>query len=156
MPVNSKQRQLNIPEVIVTALKDMRTPQERITASLLGVVQQGAMPDTDTKQFGNTVFITTLKTREDGLCVAYLRALNADTARNYVENGIEYFRYIIKKGVQYVIMTFTESSVVSVVKTIEDPKVQAQVGFKAKVAMKKFPNGNYMALIRVMQEGEGE
>ena len=154
MPVNSKQQQLSTPEVIAMALKDMRTPQERVAAAMLGIVQQASMPDTDTKQFGNTVFISHIKSREDGLTVAYLRALNADTARNYLNNGIEYFKYIIDKGVSYVFMTFTESSVVSVLKAIEDPQVQAQVGMKAKVAMKKAPNGNYIAVVRVMQEGE--
>lgn len=154
MPVNSKQKQLSIPEVIATAFKDMRVPQDRVAAAMLGVVQQTSMPDTDTVQFGNTVFISHIKSRGDGLTVAYLRALNADTARNYLNNGIEYFKYIIEKGVSYVFMTFTESSVVSVLKAIEDPKVQAQVGMKAKVAMQKAPNGNYIAVVRVMQEGE--
>ena len=154
MPVNSKQKQLTIPEVIATSFKDMRVPQDRIASSMLGVVQQGSMPDADTVQFGNTVFISSIKSREDGLKVAYLRAINADTARNYLNNGIEYFKYIIEKGVSYVFMTFTESSVVSVLKAIDDPKVQAQVGMKARTAMKKSPNGNYVAVVRVMQEGE--
>lgn len=154
MPVNSKQKQLSIPEVITTSFKDMRVPQERIAASLLGVVQQASMPDMDTVQFGNTVFISYIKTHQDGLKVAYLRAVNADTARNYLNNGIEYFKYIIEKGVSYVFMTFVESSVVSVLKAIDDPRVQAQVGMKAKTAMKKSSNGNYIAVVRVMQEGE--
>ena len=53
-------------------------------------------------------------------------------------------------------MTFKESSVVNVVKAISDPKVQAKVGVKAKVAMKKAPNGNYIAVVRAMREGEEE
>jgi len=156
MPVNSKQKQLSIPEVITTALKDLRVPQQRLAASMLGVVQQGSMENTDTKQFGNTVFISTIKTTDNGVTVAYLRALNADTARNYLENGVEYFKYIIDKGVSYVFMTFAESSVVSVLKAIENPAIQEKVGMKAKVAMKKTKNGNYMAVVRVVQEGEDE
>lgn len=138
------------------AFKDMRVPQNEIAPALLGVLQQGSMPDADVAQFGNTVFISSIKSREDGLTIAYLRAINADTARNYLNNGIEYFKYIIKKGVSYVFMTFTESSVVSVIKAIEDPKIQAQVGFKAKVAMKKSTNGNYLAVVRVIGEDEAE
>lgn len=154
MPVNSKQKQLSIPEVITTAFKDLRVPQPKIAAAMLGVVQQVALPDTDTKQFGNTVFISAIKSREDGLTVAYLRAINADTARNYLSNGIEYFKYIIEKGVSYVFMTFTESSVVSVINAVKDPEVQARVGLRAKVAMKKSKNGNYIAVVRVLQGGE--
>jgi hypothetical protein len=135
------------------AFKDMRVEQSKIAASLLGFVQQASMPDTDTVQFGNTVFVSHIKAR-DGIKVAYLRAVNADTARNYVDNGVEYFKHIIAMGVSYVFLTFAESSVVSVLKAVSDPKVQAKVGLKAKVAMKKSPNGNYIAVIRVMQEGE--
>lgn len=155
MPINSKQQQLGIPEVITMAFKDMRVPQGQIAASLLGVIQQGIAEGGDMFQAGNTVFISNVKER-DGLKVAYLRALNADTARNYVNNGVEYFKHIINMGVSYVFMTFTESSVVSVLKAISNPDVQAQVGLKAKVSMKKAANGNYVAVVRVIQKDEDE
>ncbi len=155
MPISSKTKQLGIHETIVMALKDMKIEQKMISPALLGVVQQASMPDTDTVQFGNTVFISTIKSKNN-VTVAYLRALNADTARNYVNNGVEYFKYIIKKGVSYVFITFTESSVVSVLKAIEDPDLQAEVGLKAKVAMKKSDNGNYTAVVRILAKGEKE
>jgi hypothetical protein len=155
MPVNSKQKQLSIPEVVTEAFKVMRVPQEQVAPALLGVIQQGSMENSDMFQAGNTVFISNLKSR-DNLKVAYLRAFNADTARNYVDNGVEYFKHIIKMGVSYVFMTFTESSVVSVLRAVATPEVQAKVGLKAKVAMKKAANGNYIAVVRVLQEGEDE
>ena len=155
MPVNSKQKQLSIPEVIITAFKDMRVPQERIAPAVLGVVQQGSMEGADVFQAGNSVFVSNIKAKDD-LKIAYLRAFNADTARNYIDNGVEYFKHILGTGVSYVFMTFKESSVVSVVKAISDPKVQAKVGVKARVAMKKAPNGNYIAVVRAMREGEEE
>jgi uncharacterized protein YjgD (DUF1641 family) len=155
MPISSKTKQLNTHEVIIMALKDMKVEQKMITPALLGIVQQASIPDTDTVQFGNTVFISTIKSKNN-VTVAYLRAMNADTARNYLNNGIEYFKYIIEKGVSYVFMTFTESSVVSVLNAIKDPDVQEKVGLKAKVAMKKSSNGNYTAVVRVIAEGEAE
>lgn len=156
MPVNSKQKELDTHEVIVTSFKDMKVPQEQLTPALLGVIQQASMPDADTKQFGNTVFISHIKTSDEGLTVAYLRAINADTARNYLNNGIEYFKYIIDKDVSFVFMTFTESSVVSILKAIEDPDVQAKVGKRARVGMKKTDNGNYIGVVRIIQDGEEE
>lgn len=153
MPVNSKQKKLTIPEVIITSLKDMRTPRDMLAPAVMGAIQQGSMENSDVSQFGNTVFISHIKER-NGLKVAYLRALNADTARNYLDNGIEYFKYIVAQGVSYVFMTFTESSVVSVLKSISNPDVQKRVGKKAKVAMKQDSKGTYLAVVRVFDEGE--
>ncbi len=153
MPVNSKQQQLPIHEVVATAFKDMKVPREQVAAAMVGFITQAEMPGMDKAQFGNTLFVSHIK-EKNGVRVAYLKAVNADTARNYLDNGVKYFKYIIEKGVSYVFMTFTESSVVSILKAIQTPDVQKRVGYKAKVAMKKDAKGQYVAVVRVMQEGE--
>lgn len=153
MPVNSKQKQLSIPEVITTAIKDLRTEQRMVAPAMLAFIQEAHMPDADLFQAGNTVFISHVK-EKNGLKVAYMRALNADTARNYLDNGIEYTKHIVKAGVTYVFMTFKESSVTTIFNAIARPEVQAKVGKKAKTAIKKAGNGVYVGVIRILEDGE--
>jgi hypothetical protein len=153
MPVNSKQQQLSTPEVVTTAFKDMGVKKDMLGPAMLGVVRQGTLEGADTFQHGNTVFVSNIK-EKNGVRIAMLRAFNADTARNYIDNGVEYFKHIIELGVQYVFMSFQESSTVHIFKAISRPELQERVGAKAKTSIRRDNKGTYLGVVRIMQEGE--
>lgn len=94
--IDSKQRQLSIPEVVAQAAAQSNH-ELPIQTILVAFVKEASMPNTDVDKFGNTVFITHFdktKTKAVG------RALNVDTARNFLDNGEEYMRKLYKQGVR--------------------------------------------------------
>lgn len=98
------------------------------------------MEDTDVRNYGNTVFISHFKTR-DGVKAVFGRALNADTARNYLRNGEDYFRYLIEEEVDYFVTLYDDPRIGIIFKYIERPEVQQRVGGKATVEIRETPDG---------------
>jgi len=95
--IDSKKKKLSLQEVMIRAIyaqkKDLKVPPEQ---ALISTVAELQMPGSEAIQFGNTVFITHYSA-ESPLCAMY--ALNIDTARNYINNGEMYVRYLIKRGI---------------------------------------------------------
>ena len=98
LTVDSKQQKLPMQEVMVRAvyaLKDrIPTPPDQ---TLMLMLEELQMPNSEAIQFGNTVFVTHYSP-ESATCVMY--ALNVDTAANLVKNGEMYTRHLIKKGMK--------------------------------------------------------
>jgi hypothetical protein len=132
MPVSSDEKQLSVSEIVVAALREQNVPQNMIAPSVIGFVKEGTMPDTDVRNFGNTAFITHFK-EKNNIKVAFGRALNADTARNYLINGEDYFKYLIDENVDYFFATYKDPKIGIIFKYIQRPEVQARVGGTAIV-----------------------
>lgn len=95
--IDSKEKQLSIPEIIVQATADQNVTGLPIQTVLIAFVKEASMPNTDVDLYGNTVFIThydKTKTKAVG------RAINKDTARNFIRNGQAYMRDMYKRGVR--------------------------------------------------------
>jgi hypothetical protein len=105
--VDSKKDKLNIPEIITQAVYN--TPVEGVPAyaAILSIVKEGSMPRTEVKQYGNTVFITHFSEDKD---LAVGRALNIDTAKNFIINGEEYFRELVLGGTKKFVAQFDQKS----------------------------------------------
>ena len=105
--VDSKKEQLSIPEIITQAVYN--TPVEGVPpyAAILSIVKEGTLPDTEVKQYGNTVFITHFSKDRD---LAVGRALNIDTANNFIYNGEEYFRDLVEGGTRKFVAQFNQVS----------------------------------------------
>jgi hypothetical protein len=116
---NSKDKQLSTSEVIAGAVaeasRDDRLRNIPVQAALLAIVQEGAMPNTTVEQIGNTVFITHYS--EDKAEVA-MRALNVDTARNYLDNSLQYITKLSESGVTRMTSDFTDKRILQLFNTI--------------------------------------
>lgn len=150
MPIDNKERTIDPMAIIVDALRTMKTPDNQIGPALTGIAKQASLPGGEMKQFGNTIFISNYF-EKDGINVVYVRAFNADTAKNYLENGIKYFKYIMSKDVDYLVATFKESSVYSLFQQIKNPEIQKQVSpdVSAKVSIKQNKQGDYVVVVRI-------
>jgi hypothetical protein len=134
VPISSDEKQLSISEIMVYALQEQDMPKDMLAPSMAALVQEGAMPDTDVRNYGNTVFITHFKTK-DGVKAVFSRGLNADTARNYLSNGEEYFKYLMGEKVDYFVTFFEDARLKTIFRYIERPEVQARVGGTATVEL---------------------
>lgn len=105
--VDSKERLLSIPEIVTQVSATQSKSGLPLQVMLLAFVKEGSMPNTEVKQYGNTVFITHFSEDRD---LAIGRALNLDTARNFVANGDEYFRDLVRGGTRKFVAQFKQKS----------------------------------------------
>ena len=105
--VDSNERQMSIPEIVTNVAATQGKSGLPIQTILMAFVREGSMPDTEVKQYGNTVFITHFSKDKD---LAVGRALNMDTARNFVTNGEEYFRDLVRGGTRKFVAQFEQKS----------------------------------------------
>lgn len=105
--VDSKEKQLSIPEIVSQVAATQSKSGLPIQTILMAFVREGSMPDTEVKQYGNTVFITHFSKDKD---LAVGRALNMDTAKNFVFNGTEYLRDLVRGGTRKFVAQFEQKS----------------------------------------------
>jgi hypothetical protein len=104
--VDSNEVLLPGPEVIAraAAIQSSKLP---VNVALVAIAREIAMPNTEVKQFGNTVFITHFSKDRD---LAVGRALNMDTAANFITNGADYLRYLKTNGTTKFVTEFAQKS----------------------------------------------
>ena len=105
--IDSRKDKLTIPEIITRAVHNLPVEGVPPYAAILSIIKEGSMPRTEVKQYGNTVFITHFSEGKD---LAVGRALNIDTAKNFIPNGEEYFRELILGGTKKFVAQFNQKS----------------------------------------------
>jgi len=114
--VNSNQKKLDSSAIIMIALENTKSKYPPKVA-FPAIVTEMSHPNTDIKQIGNTLFILHKASKEQ----AAFKALNADTANNFIENSKKYAVYAKKElGLKILVAQF------------EDPVISTlfHVGFK--------------------------
>jgi hypothetical protein len=110
---NSKEKQLEMPEVIAAALGDLY--QRRMLpdgvplyAAIASTIAEGTRPNVEVSQLGNTVFFTYYsKDRKE----VYIKALNVDTARNYLDSSIKFAKHLHDSGVERLVTDTYDKSI---------------------------------------------
>lgn len=146
MPIDSNQKQLSIPEVIVAAMQEQGVSKRMVGPYILSILKESSMPNTDVRTFGNTAFITHIKEKE-GMKAAFGRPLNADTARNYLKNVEEYIKSLVDQSVSHFITYYKDPRIDTVIKYIKLPKVQKRIGAELDVKTKKTNSNTVVGVI---------
>lgn len=143
--IDSKKDKLNIPEIITQAVYN--TPVEGVPAyaAMLSIIKEGSMPRTEVKQYGNTVFITHFSEDKD---LAVGRALNIDTAKNFIQNGEEYFRELVLGGTKKFVAQFDQKSFATAFLAFKRKPITT----KMKMWIVDTPKGNTQ--VRIALDGE--
>jgi hypothetical protein len=105
--VDSKKKQLSIPDIVMQAVHNNPMPGIPPHAAILGIVKESTLPNTESVRYGNTLFIAHFSKDRD---LAVGRALNVDTASNFVSSGEEYFRDLVKRGTTKYVTQFYQKS----------------------------------------------
>lgn len=128
---NSKEKKLGIPEIITHALTEMKKAGGLegvpIQAAMLAVVREGSMEGTTVEQIGNTVFISHYSPEKTEVA---MRAMNADTARNYLENSIQYVQALANSGVVRMTSDFSDKRILQLFKAIANRPEFSRWGMK--------------------------
>ena len=129
--VSSETKQLGISEIIAGALATMQKAGQLkdipIETALMTTIREGSMPNTTVEQFGNSVFITHYN---EDKTEAAMRALTVDTARNYLDNSIEYIRNLAESGVERMTSDFDDKRILQLFKSIANREEFAHWGMK--------------------------
>lgn len=117
--VNSKLQTLDPEEIISIAAQDTGSPYspEQVKAS---IVAESHAAGAILMRQGNTLYIVHRNPKDEK--EAFFRALNADTAKNYIDNTIMFIKAIHMAGVEKLITQFQNNSLLTVVRTIERVK----------------------------------
>jgi hypothetical protein len=126
--VDSNQRKLTSEQIIEIAAANTKVgrPMKQVKEML---TIEFKMPNVWKMKEGNTIFIVH-KTKYPGY--GFFRALNADTARNFVQNGRVFCDAAYKVGFDVVVTQFNDSSLLGIFKVISRNPVQEGMGYVAQ------------------------
>jgi len=147
--VNSKQKQLGISEitmqVLANAYQDKKLPEgTTLQAAILAMVSEMSMPSTEVLQFGNTLYIVHYK--EDDPSLIYFRALNLDTATNFVNNQVEFSEWARRKGVTRMVSDWADPAINKLAELAFKRIPDAMENGNLKIVE---ANGKYRAYIKI-------
>jgi hypothetical protein len=143
--IDSKKDQLSIPEIITQAVYNEPTEGVPPYAAILSIIKEGSLPNTEVKQYGNTVFITHFSEDRD---LAVGRALNIDVAKNFIINGEEYFRELVTGGTKKFVAQFDQKSFATAFMAFKRKPITTEM----KMWMVDTPKGETQ--VRIALDGE--
>jgi hypothetical protein len=122
--VDSKQQMLTVEEIIRTAAQDTKTTRSDDDVFNMLMIELG-MPNIWKCRAGNSLFVVH-KSKTPGY--GYFRGINADIARNYVENSRAFMVAAYKVGFDVIVTQFQDPTVLNIFKIIARDK-PADMGF---------------------------
>ena len=123
--VDSRERKLNSAEIAHIALEHTRSKHSPEVA-FPAILTEMSQPNTDVKQLGNTIFILHKGDKGQG----FFKALNADKARNFVENSRQYVVYAKKLGMNMLVTEFEDPAISTLFHAISKKPPMPGMGFK--------------------------
>lgn len=144
--IDSKMQMLNEDEIIAISAQETNAPYsaEQIKAAILAEVNElGALIIRE----GNTFFIVNPSNNPE---IVMFRALNADTIQNYINNSIKTARSLSEKGINYLVVDFTDETVLRILKAIAEGAGNSGMGTAGSgYEVKTKKNGGYRAVIKI-------
>jgi hypothetical protein len=127
MLVDSKNKQLSSESILMIAAQQTKSPYspEQVYAAL---VKEMNLKGTSTYREGNTVFLMHHAKGRIGT----FRALNADTARNYLDNSYQFIQDAYKMGFDILVSDFQDPTIMNIFKGISRNPPQEGMGYRAE------------------------
>jgi hypothetical protein len=133
MLVDSKKKELGVEAILMIAAQETKSPHPASTV-YAAMVKEMNMPGTSIVREGNTLFIVH---NAEGR-VGVFRALNADTARNYLESSYAFIQGAYKMGFDTLVSEFEDPTIMNIFKAISRNPPQDGMGYKAERTSKGF------------------
>jgi hypothetical protein len=127
MLVDSKKKELSSEAILMIAAQQTKSPYspEQVYAAL---VKEMNLEGTSTYREGNTVFLMHHAKGRIGT----FRALNADTARNYLDNSYQFIQDAYKMGFDILVSDFKDPTIMNIFKGISRNPPQEGMGYRAE------------------------
>lgn len=147
MVVDSKYQELSNEEIIQIAAQDTGSPYspEQVQAALVAEAQtEGAI----LMREGNTLFVVHRYPQDPEIAV--FRALNADTADNYLQNSVVFTEAMKAAGFRAMITTFYDETLLNIFKYIGRDKPQG-MGYQVS----RLPDGQLRVVVQLRPKNTG-
>ena len=147
MVVDSKHQELTNEEIIQIAAQDTGSPYspEQVQASIMAEAQS---PGAILMRQGNTLFIVHRYPKDEE--IATFRALNADTAENYLQNSVTFTEAMKSLNFRAMITTFYDDTLLSIFKYIARNRPQG-MGYQAS----RLQNGAIRVIVQLRPKNVG-
>jgi hypothetical protein len=133
MLVDSKKKELGEEAILMIAAQETKSPHPASTV-FAAMVKEMNMPGTSVVRNGNTLFVVHVGEGRVGL----FRALNADTARNYLESSYAFIQGAYKMGFDTLVSEFEDPTIMNIFKAISRNPPQEGMGYKAERTKRGF------------------
>ena len=133
MLVDSKKKQLSQEAILMIAAQETKSPHPA-SSVYAAMVKEMNMPGTSLVRDGNTLFVIHVGEGRTGV----FRALNADTARNYLENSYAFIQGAYKMGFDVLVSEFEDPTIFNIFKAISRNPPQEGMGYRAERTSKGF------------------
>ena len=127
MLVDSKKKQLSQEAILMIAAQETKSPHPA-SSVYAAMVKEMNMPGTSLVRDGNTLFVIHVGEGRTGV----FRALNADTARNYLENSYAFIQGAYKMGFDTLVSEFEDPTIFNIFKAISRNPPQEGMGYRAE------------------------
>lgn len=145
--IDSKERPLSAPEVLMRFGSEMNNTGQPMAKALTALAGELSLPNTDQVQIGNTVFIGH-RGKGKYKNVMEGRAINIDTARNFMRNGLKYIAYLQRKGIEYYRTDFDQKQYL----TAFQFWFNKSQGTDTEIDVVQLDTGGYRAFIKIGDE----
>lgn len=146
MLVDSKKKELNEQAVLMIAAQETKSKYPAATV-YAAIIKEMNIRGTSTYRAGNTLFIMHHAQGRVGV----FRALNADVARNYLENSYEFIQAAYKMGFDTLVTEFEDPTILNIFKAISRNPPQEGMGYKAERT-----KGGFRVTVKLGPKREGE
>lgn len=146
--VDSRYEQLSNEEIVDIAAQNTGSQYspEQVRAAIMAESRE---PNTLVLQEGNTLFVVHRSEKDPS--VAVFRALNADTAQNYVENSMVFTKTMKSMGFKTMVTNFYDSSILNIFKYISQNPPFPGMGYKAQ----RTRDGGFYVTVNLGSSGGG-
>jgi hypothetical protein len=147
MLVDSKKKQLKDEAVLMIAAQETKSKYSAAQV-FAAIVEEINQYGTTCYRAGNTIFV--MHHAQDRIGV--FRALNADTARNYLENCYEWVQAAYKMGFDTMVTDFEDPTILNIFKAISRNPPQEGMGYKAE----RGKNSGFRVTLKLGPKREGK
>ena len=127
MLVDSKKKELSQEALLMIAAQETKSPHPASTV-YAALIKEMNMPGASTVREGNTIFVVHHAEGRTGI----FRALNADTARNYLESSYAFIQAAYKMGFDVLVSDFDDPTIMNIFKAISRNPPQEDMGYRAE------------------------
>jgi len=133
MLTDSKEKELSVEAILMIAAQNTKSKYsaQQVYASL---VKEMNLEGTSVYREGNTLFIMHHAKGRIGI----FRALNADTARNYLDNSYTFIQDAYKMGFDILVSDFEDPTIMNIFKGISRNPPQEGMGYRAEKTKRGF------------------
>lgn len=148
MLIDSNKKKLDPQEIIPIAAQTIKSNKYTPDQMLAALIDESRQPDTILMQEGNTLFVV----HEGKHRVALFRALNADTAKNYLHNSVIFTKAMYEAGFDFMVSYFDDPTLIKIFQYVARNPFQKDMALQVA----RLKDGSFRCFVQLGPQRKGE